>query len=105
MPPPIGLAMSSIGSSLLCGVQGFEIDDYRLLRVAHDHPLRGRIRGVNLLVRHKRRYINKIPRLYILLEFQLITPADLAPTRDHVNDRLKLAMMMFAARDMGINHR
>src|SRR6266571_1527173 len=97
------LAVRGVGSGLLCSIQGFEIDDYRLLRVAYNHPLRGQIRGVNLLMRHERRHINEIARLNILLEFQGIAPTDLAPARNNVDDRLKLAVMMFAASNMRIN--
>src|SRR5439155_17139820 len=56
--------MRCIIPSLLCTIGRFQIYDNRLLRIAHNHPLTWLIRRrIDLLVRRKGWYINKIPWL------------------------------------------
>src|SRR5258708_31729229 len=90
--------MCGVIALLLGGIQRFEINNDWLLRVAHDYPSRRCIgRRIDLLVRYKRRYIDKIAGLDLLLKLHLVAPAHLTMTRYNIDNRLNLAMVMNAA--------
>src|SRR5579872_5686315 len=91
--------MCCVVRGLLRDIQGFEIDNNWLLRIAHDDPLRWNVgRGIDLLMRHKGWNIDEIARFHVLLELHVIAPAYLATTGNDVNHRLNFAMMVSAAR-------
>src|SRR5450631_3525928 len=89
---------------IICRLLGcicwLQIHDDRFLRIAHNHPLRGRITWIHLLVGHKGRYVDEITWLNTFFKFQGIAPANFSAPRYYVNHRLEFTMMMLATGDM-----
>src|SRR5437016_2445424 len=53
--------MSEAGGLPLGVVDGLEIDDDRVVTIAHDDPLRGLVGRIDLLVRNERGDIDEVP--------------------------------------------
>src|SRR6266850_1546205 len=105
LPSPSPLLAASAGVSeaggLLLGfVDGLEIDDDRVVTVAHDDPLRGLGGRIDLLVRNEGRYIDEVPGPGVRLVFQAVTPTHPDTATDHIDDGLLLAVMVGSGRRM-----
>ena len=92
--------MSEAGGLPLGIVDGLEIDDDRVVTIAHDDPLRGLVGRVDLLVRNEWGDIDEVPGPGVRLVFQAITPTHPDMTADHIDDSLLLAVMVGSGRRM-----
>src|SRR5713226_7819961 len=86
--------MSEAGGLPLGIVDGLEIDDDRVVTIAHDDPLRGLVGWIDLLVRNEGGDIDEVPGPGVRLVFQAITPTHPDMTADHIDDGLLLAVMV-----------
>src|SRR5258706_15886271 len=92
-------AMDGLSPGLFLRVEGLQVDHDCLLCVAHDHPMRGRVRRiVGLLVRRERWHINKIARFCFPFKFHMLAPAHHYLARNDVNDGFEFSMMMHSTR-------
>ena len=74
-----------------------KIDNHRLIVTANDHAFeRFASAGIDLLVRHERRYIDEIAGTGFGYELQPFSPAHAGFAAHHVNDTLELPVMMGA---------
>jgi len=81
-----------------------KIDNHRLIVTANDHAFeRFASAGIDLLVRHERRYIDEIAGTGFGYELQPFSPAHAGFAAHHVNDTLKLPVMMGAGLGVGLN--
>jgi hypothetical protein len=72
-----------------------EVHHDRFLSAPHDHALEGLIgAGVDLLMRHVRRYIDKVTGTGFSGELELIAPTHASAARDDVDDAFKVTVMM-----------
>src|SRR5439155_24270325 len=92
--------VSEAGRLLLGFVDGLEIDDDRVVTVAHDDPLRGLVGRIDLLVRNEGRHIDEVPGPGVRLKFQAVTPTHPDMATDHIDDGLLLAVMVGSGRRM-----
>src|SRR4030095_8766777 len=81
-----------------------EIYDDRLLPATHDNTFERLICiSIDLLVRDKRRNINKVTRSGFSGEFETITPAHPRSSFDDVNHAFKFAVMMGSGLCVGVD--
>src|SRR6266404_1216986 len=92
--------MSEAGGLPLGIVDGLEIDDDRVVTIAHDDPLRGLVGRIDLLMRNEGGDIDEVPGPGVRLVFQAITPTHPDMTADHIDDGLLLAVMVGSRRRM-----
>src|SRR5207244_13455300 len=90
--------MSEAGGLPLSVVDGLEIDDHRVVTVAHDDPLRGLVGRIDLLMRNEGRHIDEVPGPGLRLIFQAVTPTHPDMATDHIDDGLLLAVMVGSGR-------
>src|SRR5207244_8097484 len=92
-------AAVSEASGLRMGfVDTLEIDDDRVVTVAHDDPLRCLVGRIDLLMRNEGRHIDEVPGAGVRLIFQAVTPPHPDMATDHIDDGLLLAVMVGSGR-------
>jgi hypothetical protein len=80
---------------IILRARNIEIYHNRLLPASHQHRLDRRVRPrIQLLMRHIRRNVNKIPRPSLIHKLQFLAPAQPSPPAHNVNHRLKFPVMM-----------
>lgn len=81
-----------------------EVDDNRFLVASHNNAHERLVWvGVYLLVRRKRRDVNKVAGAGLGAKLQPFTPAHPCPAADYVNDTFQFPMMMGSSFSIGVD--